>query len=391
MSAGTSKSSSRKKRVTDEDFDGRELREAIKKEYFYFPKEKNSVLKEFEQGDPSLTIKRRRFKIAWLKGLELEKLDYKQFTPVQKIREDASLKKIYSQTKRKRKKYYDSPRQELEKKILVQCNDGFLPSEGWGGVSFTPLISAFYFENTGRILRIYTYNVNDSSMGKWTAASVNYKELKTHKPYLNIFLTFYGSHFNFLTKKESVTDEEIKMFVDGGQDGMGARGFETYFDEKNIDPDGYCYFDSIAKSVRWTLKYEREDRDQNYPEGGGSPRMSSVPFQGVMVDLTDEIKSERKGSSKKRKRRTVMDFVDDKYKDGRSSDEEPELLVLPKDYSESDDDVEIISAEQNEKNIRAKLEAKRAKEREKEREKRAKAAERRMRDYRRSFSAVLKF
>ena len=86
-----------------------------------------------------------------------------------------------------------------------------------------------------------------------------------------------------------------------------------------------------------------------------------------MVDLTDEIKfEERKRSSKKRKRRTVMDFVDDKYKDGRGSDEEPEVLVLPKDYSESDDDVEIISAEQNEKNTRAKLEAKRAKEREKE-------------------------
>jgi hypothetical protein len=393
MSAGTS-SRSREKKVTDEDFDGNDLRALIKSQFFE-PKRTYGI--SYDSKELSFFFAKAYAEGEVLSGRDFKRKNYRTDKEFQNELRKRAIKMVSDEG------LFKTKRLKIKRGIETMCNErGFLPREGWGGDVYDMLLTSIYYWRTRRILKFYKYDLTsqkyqfrtDYEYEKFSKRGK--KVLNSEFPYLNLFLKFDGIHYEILQRKPETTDKDLADLLNTKE--AGFFGWEKYFSRVKIDDDGLCYFNAVTKAVRLALKYEREDRDRDYPEGGGfraqSHRTSSLQFQSAMVDLTGDSPKEGKGSSKKRKRMTVMDFVDDKYKDGSSSDEEPEVLVLPKDYSESDD-VEIISAEQNEKNIRAKLEAKRAKERkterEREREKRARAAERRMRDNRRRFSSVLKF
>lgn len=388
MSSGTS-SRYREKKVTDEDFDGNDLRALIKNQFFD-PKRTYGI--SYDSNELSFFFAKAYAEGEVLSSRDFKRKNYRTGEEFEKELRERANKLVRA------KNFFKNKRLKIKRGIETMCNErGFLRREGWGGDIYDMLLTSIYYRRTSRILKFYKYDLTSQKYQFRTdygyeKFSKGKKVLNSEFPYLNLFLKFDGIHYEILQRKPETTDKDLADLLNTKK--AGFFGWEKYFSRVGIKDNGLCYFNAVTKAVRLALKYEREDRDRDYPEGGGfraqSPRTSSLPFQSGVTNLTGERTSkERKDASKKRKRKSIMDFVDEKFKVGSESDKKDQDVVVLK--YDSDDDVEIISAEQNEKNIRAKERAKAEAKRAKEREERARAALKRMRDNRRRFSSVLKF
>ena len=330
-------------RKSVKDYTGFELREALKKAYF--------------QGEYA----KQKFTIAYKRGEALIKSNIpfgttdeqiaKQFT-YEKISGDKKLRnnegKYDMKKVRRNDRKYENIREELSEKIKVPCRiDSFgrrsLPIEGWASDAFDELITGFYFQKMKRILRIYYYNTKH--YGAFAASRTAYnKQLKTYRPYLNIFLSNNGIHFNVLKRKENVKAEDIKKLLYTHI--LPEEEIKKYFSEETIVGDGFCYFSAIATAVRIALEEEKASSGRLTPfkmveaEGAGSEKSSRPTTPYKIVDLINDEGEETNTKMPSK----IVDLVSDDKGEGTAPSRAPR--------STSEVVVDMLSSDEEEGNYK---------------------------------------
>lgn len=383
--------SSREKKVTDKDFNGKDLWELIKNRFF-----SGYRTHGYHFGSKEL---RFIFAKAYAKGKILSSRDFQRKNYQTKEEFDDALDTRANEKVLVEGEFYDNQRSNIGKAIKINCNGDSLPKEGWGGDVYDMLLTSIYYDRIGRILKFYKYDLHKGCPYQFRTEYEyqnprGQKKLTNEEPYLNIFYKFNGiDHYDALKRKPETRDQDLTNLLNTKN--TGSDGWKKYFSVVDTNKKGLCYFDAIPKAVRAALELEKEQKRkdfQEFPEGGGFHAQSSLGKNSA-IDLTGDSPIPKK--SRKRKQLTferddskIVSLLNSSSDEGEeekenktSSDEE--LLVLPRDSD--DDEVQYVTKEENQKMLKKKKENE-------DRKKRADAAEKRwFKKSRGRFLNVLKF
>ena len=241
MSAGTSRST-REKQVTDEDFDGNDLRTLIKNQFFD-PKRTYGI--RYDSNELSFFFAKAYAEGEVLSSRDFKRKNYRTEEEFEKELRERANKLVRAE------KLFKNKRLKIKRGIETMCNErGFLPREGWGGDTYDMLLTSIYYRRTSRILKFYKYDLTSQKYQFRTdygyeEFSKGKKKFTTEFPYLNIVLKYDGVHYEILQRKPETTDKDLTNLLN--TENAGFWGWEKYFESVEIKGNGLCYFNAVTK------------------------------------------------------------------------------------------------------------------------------------------------
>jgi hypothetical protein len=237
------------------DFDGKKLRNDIKKFYF--------------TGDATFPAN-KKFIIGQAKGRAMHLVEYNSVANYEE-----EVRKKFRDIVQRRLRRTDVITKEwfknLNNNINTPCDrKGILPREGWGTTQYNYLLYDFFYKYFQKIVLFYIYDERNNYFR--TDLSARGREVRPLQKYpvMNLFFQLSGGHFNVLRRKEGTTDAQLNALQKGKNP---PKAWKKYFNKVDVSIKGLCYWDAVSKA------FELETRDKT----SGSRKRKR---QRVDVDLT---------------------------------------------------------------------------------------------------------